>query len=109
MGSEMCIRDRVSEGLRRAGFGSIETEAYEVRHDLKDMFLYSGKHRPELYLDGGFRSGISTFASLASPEEMREGCSRLALDIESGRISEIVDHYKGKSGDYMFIIGLKNT
>ena len=99
---------QVSESLRQAGFASVETDPYEVQDDLKDMFLYSGKHQPELYLDEGFRAGISTFAGLASPEEVQEGCSRLALDIKSGRISEVVDHYQSKLGDYVFIIGFKD-
>lgn len=105
---QMPTLARVSENLSRAGFADIETATYEVRDDLRDMFLYSGKHRPQLYLDEGFHAGISTFAGLASPEEVREGCARLALDVESGRISEVVDRYRSRSGDYMFIIGLKN-
>ena len=32
-----------------------------------DMFLYSGKHQPHLYLDQRVRANISAFANLADP------------------------------------------
>ena len=38
----------VKENLKQAGFAAIETELYEIRHDLEDMFLYGGKHSPRL-------------------------------------------------------------
>ena len=51
---------------------------------------------------------ISPFAGLASSGEVQEGCARLALDMESGRISGIIDEYRDLSGDYMFIAARKN-
>ena len=68
---QMPALDEVEESLMRAGFCKVETEAYEVKQDLRDLFLYSGKHRPQLYLDEEFRRGISTFSTVASPEEVR--------------------------------------
>ena len=51
-------------------FGSIHTEPYELSDALQDLFLYSGKHRPALYLDPRIRAGISTFAALAEPDKV---------------------------------------
>ena len=101
--------DQVRDSLIDAGFAGIQTETYEIRTDLEDLFLYSGKHRPQLYLDEGFRRNISTFSNLASFVEVREGSARLAQDIESGRILEVVDRYRNRSGDYQFVIGSKGA
>ena len=104
---QMPELDRVIESLVNAGFASIDTEAYEVQSGLQDLFLYGGEHRPELYMDQNFRRGISTFSSLAVPGEVERGCGRLARDIESGRISEIINAHSGPGGDYLFVIASK--
>ena len=98
----------VEDSLYRAGFSTIETETYDVSPDLQDLFLFSGKHRPQLYLDEGFRRGISTFSSLASTGEVTQGCLRLEQDLETGRIAEVIERYSSASGDYLFIIASKN-
>ncbi|WP_257841504.1 hypothetical protein [Salipaludibacillus agaradhaerens] len=38
-----------------------------------------------MYLDEKVRSGISTFANLASIEKVEEGCNRLKKDIETNK------------------------
>lgn len=53
--------DEVQEALTRAGFQVAYTEPYEIQTDLQDFFLYSGKHRPGIYLSESVRTGISTF------------------------------------------------
>jgi hypothetical protein len=78
-----------------------------VRHDLQDFFLYSGKHRPEIYLDPRVRTGISTFAALADAAEVEDGCQRLSQDIESGRLAEVMAGYQHAQGDYLFVISAK--
>ena len=95
--------ETVRAALEAAGLGRIETEPYTVRADLEDRFLYSGKLRPELYLDARFRAGSSSFASLTDPSEMDDGLTRLARDIETGRIAEIVAEAEDPAGDYLFI------
>ena len=96
--------DQILGELGSVGFGSIRIEPYEVAPDLQDLFLYSGKHRPELYLDPRIRAGISTFSSLAGDAEVRVGCERLARDVESGRIAEVIGAYRQQAGDYVFVI-----
>ena len=104
---QMPALDQVAKNLTEAGFCSIEVERYEVRNDLRDLFLYSGKHEPEMYLDERIRAGISTFSSLADPKEVQEGCARLALDIKTGRFSEVLEQYRNDKGDYVFVAGQK--
>lgn len=104
---QMPTAESVSESLRKAGFRIHSTEPYEIRHDLKDFFLYSGKFNPEMYLDPAVRSGISTFANLASPSEINSGCERLSRDIKSGKIGEIQRKYQHDGGDYLFITAEK--
>ena len=93
----------ISDALRNAGFAHIETEPYQVREDLQDLFLYSGKFKPEMYLNADFRANISTFSLLAEDAETNVGCERLAADIEDGRIKKIIKQHKN-TDDYLFVI-----
>ena len=94
--------ETITDALQAAGFNSVSTESYEVREDLQDLFLYSGKYKPEIYLDAKIRRNISTFALLADERETETGCKRLAADIESGRIQSIIERHK-QTSDYIFI------
>lgn len=94
----------VSGALEQTGFLVEEVELYEVQPDLQDLFLYAGKHKPELYLDETVRRGISTFSSLADPVELENGCARLRRDVESGYINEVIESYRSGEGDYLFIV-----
>ena len=90
--------------LGEAGFTVDTVEPYGVRPDLQDLFLYAGKHRPELYLSETMRRGISTFSTLSDPAELEEGCARLQRDIESGFIRQVTEKYRNDDGDYAFIV-----
>ncbi|MBD2680818.1 MULTISPECIES: class I SAM-dependent methyltransferase [Nostoc] len=104
---QMPSLEKVKSALDEAGFQSVDIETYYISENLQDLFLYSGKHRPEIYLDENVRSGISTFALLASAEEIVAGCERLAVDIHTGRITEIIKKYENDRGDYLFITAEK--
>jgi SAM-dependent methyltransferase len=104
---QMPALELVKDALRQAGFSSITTENYSVQEDLQDFFLYSGKHRPAMYLDAAVRSGISTFALLASATEIEEGCRKLAADITQGRITDVIRKYEHNEGDYKFVVARK--
>jgi SAM-dependent methyltransferase len=94
--------------LKYAGFTAVETEPWEVPHDIQDWFLYAGKYRPEIYLDPNVRAGISFFAQgIATPDETAAGCAKLEADIKSGRIEEVTDKYRHGLGDYLFVIATK--
>jgi ubiquinone/menaquinone biosynthesis C-methylase UbiE len=104
---QMPTLPEIVHALRESGFSTIHTEPYQVRTDLQDFFLYSGKHRPEIYLDPHVRAGISTFAALAETAEVEEGCRRLLQDIQSGHIAGMIARYLHTQGDYLVVVGEK--
>jgi ubiquinone/menaquinone biosynthesis C-methylase UbiE len=93
-----------TDALRAAGFEIEAAELYEVREDLRDWFLYCGKHHPERYLEPRVRAGISCFANGPDAGEIDRGVARLAADIESGRIADVMRAYAWDGGDYMFTV-----
>jgi SAM-dependent methyltransferase len=102
---QMPGKNELIEALERARFSSIRFEQYEIRKDLEDFFLYNGKNHPEMYLNPDVRRNISTFAAIAEPGEIEQGCSMLDADIRSGRIHNIIDSYRALGdGDYVFVI-----
>jgi ubiquinone/menaquinone biosynthesis C-methylase UbiE len=105
--SRMPTFERVSDALLKAGFVTVSTDQYDVSDELEDYFLYSGKLRPQMYLDPGIRKGMSAFSRLAEEEEIRNGCERLAADIETGRITEVIEACRHSEGDYLFVIAEK--
>jgi SAM-dependent methyltransferase len=90
--------------LLGAGFRRVTAVPFTVTADLQDHFLYAGKDRPELYLDPRVRAGISTFASLADPTELEQGCARLAADLASSRFAEVRQAAEHGGGDYLFLV-----
>jgi ubiquinone/menaquinone biosynthesis C-methylase UbiE len=106
--------ERIVAGLEAAGFANIRTEPYAVPRDVEDLFLYSGKHRPELYLNPAVRAGMWSFTTLASLEEEAAGCAALRRDLASGRVRTIIheatrEESRGfvsttDAGDYLFVI-----
>jgi ubiquinone/menaquinone biosynthesis C-methylase UbiE len=104
---QMPTLPEIVHALRESGFSTIHTEPYQVRTELQDFFLYSGKHRPEIYLDPHVRAGISTFAALAETAEVEAGCRRLLQDIQSGRIARMIARDQHTQGDYLFVVGEK--
>ncbi len=105
--AQMPPTDSVLGALNESGFTLTHMENYYVRPDLQDLFLYAGKHRPELYLSDTIRRGISTFSTLADQAELEEGCARLQRDIESGSIRQVTEKYRNNGGDYVFIVASK--
>ena len=101
--------DRVDTiaALAGAGFRIECEELYEVRPDLRDNFLYCGKHRPAMYLDPRVRAGISSFANASDQAEIETGLERIAADIASGRIEEVIRSYVHDKGDYTFTVAVK--
>jgi SAM-dependent methyltransferase len=79
-------------------------ENYFVKPDLKDLFLYSGKHNPELYFNEHIRKGISTFSVLSNKEEIENGLNHLRTDLDSGKFQIIKERYENDLGDYCFVV-----
>jgi ubiquinone/menaquinone biosynthesis C-methylase UbiE len=105
---QMPSFEKVRDELEIAGFEIIETEKYFVKPDLQDHFLYCGKEAPELYLNKEIRNSISSFASLSNRQEVEEGLLKLAKDIETGKIQEVIKSFLNDEGDYLFIVGQKS-
>jgi ubiquinone/menaquinone biosynthesis C-methylase UbiE len=104
---QMPSFETIKEAATNAGFEIIGTEKYYISDDLKDLFLYAGKNKPELYLDAEIRKGISSFSALANADEVEEGLSKLRDDMELGRFGDIKAKFNNDSGDYLFIIAQK--
>lgn len=97
----------VVNNLKKVGFKIVGVETFLIQPTLQDFFLYSGKYDPSMYLDPNVRAGISTFARLASQDEIDAGCTRLKADIGNGRIHEILERYSSDLGDYSFVVAEK--
>lgn len=95
--------ESIISGLKSSGFKIISEEPYFIREDLKDLFLYSGKNNPEIYLNPQIRKGISSFSSLSNKSEIESGIKKLKKDIDSGEIRQIIQSYENNFGDYLFI------
>ena len=93
--------------LKESGFQNIHTEKYFIEADLQDLFLYSGKFNPNLYLQASIRKGISSFADLANKAEVERGLLALKADIQSGKWEQIKNQYDNQMGDYLYIIAKK--
>lgn len=98
----------VCNTLREVGFNVVGCETFLIQPNLKDFFLYSGKYKPEIYLDEKVRSGISTFTNLASKKEVEEGCKRIKKDVETKKIEDVLNKYSSYLGDYVYVVAEKN-
>ncbi|MBX2871560.1 MAG: class I SAM-dependent methyltransferase [Saprospiraceae bacterium] len=106
---QMPALAKVQQAMERAGFEVSTTEKYFIQPDLEDKFLYCGKHHPEMYFDPQIRNGISSFSSLSNKVEVEHGLTALKSDIDSGKINQIISRYENQLGDYLYIIGKKQT
>ena len=97
-------RETIELTLSKARFRNIRYVPWNVPSDLIDHFWYSGKDRPELYLDAAYRKGISGFRVHCSDRELKEGLAKLQSDIESGRWHDVRARADHDGGDYCFVI-----
>lgn len=93
----------VKTAMTNSGLSKIETELYSIKPNIKDLFLYSGKQNPKLYLDAAVRHGISSFSALANTNEVKKGLIKLENDIANHTIESIIESYSNDLGDYIFI------
>ena len=100
--------DSLQATLGRGGWRLTATEKFFVTKDLQDLMFYSGKHRPELYLESTVRSSISYFAAAENQAAVDQGLERLKADLESGAFEAVRERYANSFGDYMFIVASKH-
>ncbi len=96
--------------LHNVGFSDIESIPYWVEPHPVDLFLYSGKHHPEFYLDYAVRRGISSFADIKS-DELEAGLQHLRADVVSGRFESLQRDVRDGPipGDYVFVSARKSS
>jgi len=104
---QMPSIENVNKTLEEVGFSLIGNETFLIQPNLEDFFLYSGKYKPEMYLSEEVRNGISSFTSLAEPEEVREGLIKLIEDLHNGNFNKQIKNYNSNLGDYVFITAEK--
>lgn len=104
---QMPALDIIEDAMTDVGLVITGTEKYFIRDDQKDLFLYAGKNRPELYLNAEVRKGISSFSALANVAEVENGLSKLRSDITSGGFEAVKKKFENELGDYIFIIAQK--
>ncbi len=104
---QMPTYDTIESNLEANGLRIDNTEKYFIKPDLQDLFLYSGKHNPKLYINPKVRHGISSFSSLANAKEVAQGLKTLEQDIATGEINNISTTYENTEGDYLFMVAKK--
>jgi SAM-dependent methyltransferase len=95
---------KIRVALSAAGFKSVAVVPFFVTSELQDLFLYSGKDRPELYLDSAVRANISSFVNLAPARELHDGLCQLAGDLQSRAFDAVKKRYRTDLGDYALVI-----
>lgn len=99
--------EAVEKQLKESGFQNIHTDKYFIEADLQDLFLYSGKFNPSLYLQPFIRKGISSFSDLANQAEVERGLKALKRDIEKGDWEEVKAQFENEMGDYLYVVAEK--
>jgi ubiquinone/menaquinone biosynthesis C-methylase UbiE len=105
--AQMPSVSKIQAALNSANLNLLQIKPFSVTAELKDLFLYSGKQRPGMYLSESVRAGISSFRNFCSEAELQMGLSLLAADIESGNIKSIMAKYEKNMGDYCFLVAQK--
>jgi hypothetical protein len=103
---QMPRRTALLDALRDAGFQTPRILPFHVTNQLQDLFLYSGKHRPQLYFDAAVRANISSFARLCPADELQSGLQRLQADLQQGRLDGLRARHAAAAagqGDYAFV------
>ncbi len=106
--NQMPSNMAIETAIEKAGLKIDVKYPYSIRPDLEDKFLYCGKQNPELYFDEKIRKGISSFSDLSNKEEVKRGLKQLRIDIDTGKIKEVMDAYTNEKGDYLHLVVKKN-
>jgi SAM-dependent methyltransferase len=105
--NQMPAQELVVTSLQNAGFEVEDIIPFYVTNELQDLFLYSGKERPEQYLDPLVRSNMSSFASKCSDQELEKGLQLLRADLASGEFEKVTRSYQTSEGDYAYVVANK--
>lgn len=101
--TQMPALKAIMDAAFNTGFKLTSSIEYFIKTDLQDLFLYSGKHNPTMYLESAVRSNISSFASLSNDMEIAQGLIRLSSDINNDRFRHVKESFDEKTGDYLIL------
>ena len=94
--------------LKNAGFAKITIEPFFVKPSTKDLYLHTGKYKPEIYLDPIVRDGMTPFNMPIFETQTNKGLIELKTDIDNGTVFEIIAKYEKNIGENVFIVAEKN-
>ncbi len=97
----------IESGLSGNNFQIVKRELYDIKPDLQDLFLYSGKFEPKKYFNEQIRNGISSFSAVANAKEVESGLARMKKDVSTGEIEKVMKLYENDLGDYLFLVAEK--
>jgi ubiquinone/menaquinone biosynthesis C-methylase UbiE len=107
-GQEMLPDEKqVTTALLESGFTSVEIEKFFVKESTQDLYLHTGKYKPNIYLNQTVRDGMTPFNMPIFSEEIKSGLIKLEQDIISGKVNNIIDDYEQHLGENVFIIAHK--
>jgi len=106
--AQMPTMEVIERAFAASGLSLELSTLFDITDDLQDLFLYSGKQRPQMYLSNKVRAGISSFRNFCTPSELEHGLSQLQADIESGVIAESMANDQSIGGDYLFLRAVNN-
>lgn len=86
-----------------SGFQDVTCEPFFITHETEDLFFYSCKYRPHLYLDPSIRAGMTPLQLDEYEKAVEEGCNQLKKDIESGKIEQIIKNHESPIGEALYI------
>lgn len=95
--------------LNENGFTKSKIEIFFVKESTKDLYLHTGKYKPEIYLNQLVRDGMTPFNMPIFAEETKKGLIRLEEDIKNGKVKDIIERYEKNIGENIFIIAEKNS
>lgn len=107
--SQMPSIQKIESALGQANLEIADIKPFFIYNNLTDLFLYSGKYRPEMYLSDQIRAGISSFRNFCSDAELAKGLASLKSDIISGKIQRIIEEHHSDKGDYCFLVIQKDN
>jgi len=93
--------------LQDSGFNSVKFEKFFVTQNTQDLYLYTGKYKPEIYLNQFVRDGMTPFNKPEFAKEIEKGLKELVVDIKSGKVIEIVASHEKNLGESVFVIAEK--
>ena len=95
----LSVMDAAAE---TAGLERHDCTAFHITETTQDRFFYSGRLRPEIYLDAQIRANMSPFRHIEDMELTR-GLTDLKADIDSGKVAKKIAAATGNDGDYCVV------